>query len=173
MSKPESKKIAETKEILVAELSGFPGVRIPLLSDEECKARGIEKPKLPPFDTWPPEKQEAGRKLAEALLDLAWPQALQLMSDEIERLSADAKINVSDIEPAAATSGIARIDSGKWKPGPKQTYGLDAYIRLILDLFVKRQVSLLAPLEVRTKSGRGKAKARKSRSRGSSGGQAN
>jgi hypothetical protein len=168
MSKSEPKESAEPKDFLVAEMPGFPGVRIPLLSDEECKARGIEKPKLPPFHTWPPEKQEAGRKLAEALMDLAWPQALQLMLDEIERLPPDAKMIVSDIEPAAATSGIARIDSGKWKPGPKQTHGLDAYVRAILVLFVTGQVSLLTPPDAHAKAGTRKEKARKSRPRGSS-----
>lgn len=168
MSESKPKAITEPKGFLVAELSGFPGVRIPLLSDEECKARGIEKPRLPPFDTWPIEKQEVGRKLAEALMSLAWPQALQLMLDEIERLPPDTMINESGIELVAAASGIARIDSGKWKPGHKQTRGLDAYARLILDLFATGQVSLLASPEACVRAGRRMAKPRKSRRRGSS-----
>lgn len=143
MAKSRSGGDAKTKSYLVAEPAGFPGIRIPLLSDEQCKARGIQKPKLPPFDTWSPEQQEAGRKLAEALTDLARHQALQLMLDEIERLPPDAVINEADIEPLAATRGIARIDAGKWKPGAKETHGLDTYVRLFLVMFAKREVSLL------------------------------
>jgi hypothetical protein len=142
-SRPKTNNLA--KPCLVAEPAGFPGVRIPLLSDEECKARGIQKAKLPPFDTWSPEQQEAGRKLAEALLNLALPQALQLMLEEIERLPPDTVINEADIELLAATRGIARIDAGSWKPGAKETHGLDTYVRQILEWFAKREVSLLNP----------------------------
>ena len=31
---------------LVATFANFPGVEIPLLSDEECQARGIDKPAI-------------------------------------------------------------------------------------------------------------------------------
>jgi len=151
---PKSKPMmdAKAKPYLMAEPARFPGVRIPLLSDEECKARGIEKPKLPPFDAWSPEQQEAGRNLAEALLDLARPQAFRLMLEEIERLPPDTILDTGDIEPLAANRGIARMDAGEWKPGAKETHGLDEYVRLILGLFAARKVSLLSPPEKRVKS---------------------
>ncbi len=132
---------------LVAEPAGFPGLRIPLLSDEECRARGIPNAKFPPFESWSPEQQEAGRELADALFDLARPQALRLMLEEIERLPQDAEMNLADIEPMAAARGIVRVDAGQWKPEARETHGLDAYVRLILKMFADRRVSLLIPHE--------------------------
>lgn len=55
------------KGYLTATFPNFPGVRVPLLSDEECKVRGIEPGKFPPFETWTPKQQAAGRKLADIL----------------------------------------------------------------------------------------------------------
>jgi hypothetical protein len=37
---------------LVAKFPGFGGVEIPLLSEEECRARGITPGRLPPRETW-------------------------------------------------------------------------------------------------------------------------
>lgn len=45
---------------LVAQFEKFPGVRIPLLSDDECKERGIESQRLPTSD-W----QDSRRWLSE------------------------------------------------------------------------------------------------------------
>lgn len=102
---------------------------------------------------------------ATALLDLARPQALQLMLEEIERLPLDAVINEADIEPLAATRGIERMDAGEWKPRAKETHGLDAYVRLILELFAKREVSLLVPPDERVKVSPGIAASGRSRRR--------
>ena len=53
---------------LVASFEKFPGLKVPLLSDEECKARGIEPPQWPPLETWSPEQQQAFRELQDILV---------------------------------------------------------------------------------------------------------
>ena len=40
---------------------------------------------------------------------------------------------------------VALIDSGKATSGPKETYALDSYVRIILKMFAERRVSLLIP----------------------------
>jgi hypothetical protein len=65
----KSTKKAQTRSSRyhVATFEKFPGVEIPLLSEDECRARGIESGKLPPFDTWSPEQQAAFHELAEII----------------------------------------------------------------------------------------------------------
>ena len=145
MPRIKGKVIDEGKPFLVAERSGFPGLRIPLLSDEDCKARGIPVVTFPPFETWTAEQQDAGRKLADALMRLAVPQALHLILEEMERLPPESKINVADLEPLAAARAMERVDAGRWKPGPRETHGLGSYVKVILEMFASRQVSLLCP----------------------------
>lgn len=158
-AKPTTPK--QMRPYLVAEPANFPGLRIPLLSDEECKAREVSKVTFPPFETWSPEQQEAGRKLAGILLDLARPQALRLMLEEIECLPQDGKINLADIEPMAAVRGIERINAGQWKPEARETHGLDGYILVILEMFADRRVSLLITPEELKKANRRRAKSEK------------
>ncbi len=62
-------------EYLVAEPAGFPGVRIPLLSDKECRARGIEPGGFPPRETWTQEQRDASDRLVEILLPHAHREA--------------------------------------------------------------------------------------------------
>ena len=50
MRKPDANSAPGNKPYLVATFEKFPGVRIPLLSDAECRARGIDQPTLPIFD---------------------------------------------------------------------------------------------------------------------------
>jgi len=85
------------------------------------------------------------------------------MLEEIERMPRDATISESDIEPMAAIRGIERIDSGKWKPGPRETFGLGVYVRLVLELFANRQVSLLIEPKELTKARQRALKSRKLR----------
>lgn len=145
MRKSRRKRIDLNRPYLVAEPTGFPGVRIPLLSDEEREARGIPKAEFPPFETWSPEQQLAGRKLADALFELARTQALRLMLQEIERIPQDSQVGIDDVEPMAAARAIERIDAGEWKPEAWETHGLGSYVRLILEMFANRQVSILVP----------------------------
>ena len=44
MTKQKKRAARKDKSYLVATFANFPGVEIPLLSDEECQARGINKP---------------------------------------------------------------------------------------------------------------------------------
>jgi hypothetical protein len=74
---------------LVATFQNFPGVRIPLLSDEECKARRIERGKFPPLDTWTPEQQAAGRRFGKILADMAVKQAMHSMLRHLEAMQSE------------------------------------------------------------------------------------
>lgn len=58
-------------DYLVATFEKFPGVEIPLLSESECRARGIEPGKLPPVETWSPEQRAALYELAEIIAQTA------------------------------------------------------------------------------------------------------
>jgi hypothetical protein len=115
--------MAQTKSYLVAEFAGFPGVRIPLLSDEELKARGIEKQRLPPFETWTPEQQEAGRKLSEILGQMAVRQAFALVLHHLEQMQVEGYSSF-DFEQEAARRALAQLRAGKWKQGRNDTNGL-------------------------------------------------
>lgn len=66
----------------MAKPAGFPGVRIPLLSDEECRARGIEPGRFPPRETWTQEQRDAADRLVEILLPHAYREALEAISRE-------------------------------------------------------------------------------------------
>src|SRR5215831_3855720 len=119
----ERRNMAEPKSYLVAEFAGFPGVRIPLLSDEELKARGIEKQRLPPFETWTPEQQEAGRKLGEILGRMAVRQAFALVLHHLEQMQVEG-YSSCDFEQEAARRALAQLRAGKWKPARNDTNGL-------------------------------------------------
>ena len=57
MTKPKQRTARKDPSYLVATFENFPGVRIPLLSDAECRARGIDKPELPLFNHLTPEER--------------------------------------------------------------------------------------------------------------------
>ena len=50
---------------------------MPLLSEEECKARGVKPGKLPPLDKWSPEQQAAFSELADVLAQVAVREILE------------------------------------------------------------------------------------------------
>jgi hypothetical protein len=52
---------------LIAEFPAFGGARIPLLSDEECRARGMPPGRLPPRETWTQAQRDAADRLIEIL----------------------------------------------------------------------------------------------------------
>ena len=80
--KNETKKTNKKRSsgYLVATFENFPRVKIPLLSESECRARGIEPGKLPPIDAWSPEQRAAFKELAEVIV--------QVVVDDIFRSSA-------------------------------------------------------------------------------------
>jgi len=132
------------KGYLVAEPSGLPGLRIPLLSDEECRARGIEPVRFPPRETWTQAQRDAADRLAEILLPHAYLEALYVVEAELER---QGKSDVSDavLEKAAATRGIALIDAGKWKQRDTWVHLPPSWVRQILELFIRGELSLRGP----------------------------
>jgi len=78
------------KDYLVAEPAGYPGLRIPLLSDEECRARGIEPVPFPPRETWTQAQRDAADRLAEILRPHVFKEALYVI---LARLNARALIH--------------------------------------------------------------------------------
>jgi hypothetical protein len=57
MTKQKQRAARKNRSYLVATFANFPGVEMPLLSDEECQARGINKPAIPFFDHLTPEER--------------------------------------------------------------------------------------------------------------------
>ena len=133
------------KGYLVAEPSGFPGVRIPLLSDEECHARGIEPGRFPPRETWTQAQRDAADRLGEILAPRAFYEALQVIVAEIEREPAESQIPEAEIEQVAARRGIAVIDAGKWKQRDTTIYLPPSWVRQILEAFASGELSILNP----------------------------
>jgi len=115
---------ATSKGFLVAEFEKFPGVRIPLLSDDECKERGIEPQLLPPFETWTPEQQKAGRELSEILTRMAVRQAFRSVLRHLELMQAEG-YSMDDFEQEAARRALAELRAGKWKAGREDVGGLE------------------------------------------------
>jgi hypothetical protein len=100
---------------LIAKPAGFPGVEIPLLSDQECRARGIEPGKFPPRESWTQEQRDAADRLADILRPHMVREALQVILAELERMPADSELPESEKERESARRGIELIDAGKWK----------------------------------------------------------
>ncbi len=147
---------------LVAEPSGSPGLRIPLLSDEECRAVGIEPVRFTPRKTWTQAQRDAADRLVEILLPHAYLEALYVIQAELER---QGKSNVSDtvLEKAAATRGIALIDAGKWKQRDTWVHLPPPWVRQILEMFIRGELSLLGPSPKRQHQITKRPKARASR----------
>lgn len=57
MTRQKKRAAREDKSYLVATFANFPGVEIPLLSDEECQARGINKPAISLLGHLTPEER--------------------------------------------------------------------------------------------------------------------
>ena len=134
-----------SKGYLVAEPSGFPGVRIPLLSDEECRARGIEPGRLPPRETWTQQQRDAADRLIEMLLPHVFLEALQVILGELEREPADPAIPENEVEQAAARRGIALIDAGKWKQRDTWIHFPPSWVREFLEAIARGELSLAEP----------------------------
>jgi hypothetical protein len=117
---------------LVASFENFPGVRIPLLSDEECKARGIEKGKFPPFDTWTPEQQAAGRELRVCLAKMAVTQAMRSVLRHLDAMQPETYTG-TDPERDAIERALAELRAGKWKASRDDTSGLETGMIVALE----------------------------------------
>jgi hypothetical protein len=103
------------KGYLVAKPTGFPGLAIPLLSKEECRARGIASAKWPPRATWTQAQRDTANRLADILRPHVIREALQVIAGELDRMPVDSEFPESEKELEAARRGVALIDTGKWK----------------------------------------------------------
>jgi hypothetical protein len=103
------------KGYLVAKPAGFPGLVIPLLSEEECRARGIEPAKWPPRQTWTQAQRDAANRLGDILRPHVFREALLVILAELERMPGDSELSESEKEQEAARRGGEMIDAGKWK----------------------------------------------------------
>lgn len=65
--KPKARPARRGRPYLVATFADRPGIEIPLLSDEECQARGIERPTVSLLDHLSPEER---LKVLSPLIDL-------------------------------------------------------------------------------------------------------
>ncbi len=130
---------------LVAKFPGFGGVEIPLLSEEECRARRITPGRLPPRETWTQAQREAADRLMEILAPRAYLEALQVVLAELEREPTDATISEREREQAAARRGIALVDTGKWKQRDTSIYLPKSWIRQMLKAIASGDLSLLDP----------------------------
>jgi hypothetical protein len=128
---------------LIAEPAGFPGARIPLLSDEECRARGIEPGRLPPRETWTQQQRDAADRLEEILLPYAILEAWHLIADNIEDAPADSPIPESELERTAARKAISVLDSGQWKRKDTTFYIPQSWVRQILEVHERGDLSVL------------------------------
>jgi hypothetical protein len=126
----------KSRGYLVATFEKFPGVRIPLLSDEECRARGIEKGRLPPFETWSPEQQAAGKELGEIFARMAVTQAMRCMLRHLEAMIAEG-YSGTDPEKDAAGRALTELQAGKWKATRDDTYWLKAEMIIALECIIK------------------------------------
>lgn len=104
------------KPYLVATFDGFPGVSIPLISEEERLARGIERRDFPPFETWTPKQQEAGRKLQDLMIDETVRQYYKLLLSVMESLDPNAFQDVRSVERAIADVALAKLEDESWQP---------------------------------------------------------
>ena len=130
---------------LVAKFPDFGGVEIPLLSEDECRARGITPGRLPLRETWTQAQRDAADRLMEILAPRAYLEALQVVLAELECEPTDAITSEQEREQAAARRGIALVDGGKWKQRDTSIYLPQSWIRQMLEMFASGEISLLDP----------------------------
>lgn len=111
---------------LVATLGKFPGVPIPLLSDEECRARGIKPGRLPPLDTWSKDQQGALHELAMIVAEAAVRQQLgkqpHASATGQPRVESNGDQTLPDHDDQQENS-VAKTKTKKSKMGAKDAKG--------------------------------------------------
>ncbi len=78
MTTRKPRTAAHDKPYLVATFANHPGLEIPLLSDAECEARGIQKPTVGLLDHLTPEQRLT---VLEPLIDLLVEQVVRDLRD--------------------------------------------------------------------------------------------
>lgn len=132
---------------LIAEFPAFGGARIPLLTEEECRARGIEAGRFPPRETWTQEQRDAADRLMEILRPRVLHEAMVLILSELEKLTTRDAPDDAALEKLAATRALAVIDAGRWKQQDTWLHFPPSWIREVVDLFASGRVSVLDPVE--------------------------
>jgi len=145
MTKQKQRAARKDRSYLVATFANFPGVEIPLLPDEECQARGIERGHFPPFETWSPEQQKAGRELGVLLYQMAAGQALSVLTSATDAMNCGDYEDIVAFEKEAAQRAIDMLANGTWKPehGQTYTYGLEDWMQHFLRSIVSGEFSLI------------------------------
>ena len=145
MTKQKKRAAREDKSYLVATFANFPGVEIPLLSDEECQARGIERGRPPPPNTWSHAQQKARHELGVLLYQMAAGQALSVLSSATDAMKASDYGDLVAFEKEAAQRAIDMIANGTWKPehGQSYTHGLEDWMQHFLRSIVSGEFSLI------------------------------
>lgn len=129
---------------LVAHPSGFPGVSIPLLSDEECAARGIKPGRFPPRETWTQEQRDAADRLSEILAHHAFREAMYLILAELESGAIDPTLSEEQMEREAAKRALAVLDANKWKQRDTWIHLPKTWICQIIEMIARGDVSVLS-----------------------------
>jgi hypothetical protein len=132
---------------LIAEFPAFGGARIPLLTDEECRARGIEPGRLPPRETWTQEQRDAADRLMEIFTPHVIREAMLLILSELEKLGPNEATDDVAMEKLGATRALAVIDAGRWKQQDTWCHFPASWVREVVDMFATGRVSVLGPAD--------------------------
>lgn len=89
------------------------------------------------------QRADAINKLSEILLPRAYLEALYVIGAELERAEPGSGLSDAELEQAAASQGIALVDSGKWKQHDTLVHFPSSWIRQILEMFACGQLSLI------------------------------
>jgi hypothetical protein len=103
--------------------------------------------RFPPRETWTQAQRDAADRLVEILLPHAYLEAAYVIQAEIEREGTDSKIPEAELETIATTRGIALSDAGKWRQRDTLVHFPPSWIRQILEMFARGDLSLLNPTQ--------------------------
>jgi hypothetical protein len=140
--KPPAAK-RSVQPILHAEPANFPGVRIPLVSEEERIALGLPEVRFPPKQTWTEEQRRALNKLGEIVIPIAIYEAVTLMAQVVPK--EPETHDVVELERAAAKLALPLLMHKKWKNAWTAFHVPRSYVEVILTRIAEGQVSILAP----------------------------
>jgi len=140
VSKAKSK--GKPRPYLVAEPEGFPGVRIPLVTEEERIALGLSDVKLPPKSSWTEEQRQALDQLGKIVIPIAIYEAVALMAQAVPQNSADA--DVHQLEREAARLAMPLLMHKKWKNAWTAFHVPRSFVETILQRIAEGQLSILA-----------------------------